>query len=155
MVVGIEGDVISINRRAGATDTVDRIVSGAGRLAQFGSSETRLQYVYSLRARAGYAMGNFMPYVTGGFAFGHGTTSSSVTLTPYDSSNTAVLSGWPQTFTGRKANEMLAGFTVGAGVEAMFGSLILRGEYLYTRLKGQGGPEVEINQGRFGAGVKF
>jgi hypothetical protein len=37
----------------------------------------------------------------------------------------------------------------------MLGGLIVRGEYLFTRVSAQGGAVIDVNQGRIGAGVKF
>jgi opacity protein-like surface antigen len=111
-------------------------------------------------------MGNLMPYVTGGLAIGYGRTSTTTRadVSLQDSvggSGTGVWGpeviaiGSPETLVNARKNAFMAGVTAGAGMEAMFGGLILRGEYLFTRLATQGGVAIDVNQGRVGAGVKF
>jgi len=79
MVLGLEGDVnVSGHRGTNAGETVANPWNG------------------SVRARAGYAVGRFMPYVNGGLAFGSLRANDGAT------NETATKAGW----------------TVGAGVEA-------------------------------------
>jgi outer membrane immunogenic protein len=77
--------------------------------------ETRLTYFGTLRARAGYAIGQALPYITGGFAYGGVKTG----LVFGGTTDEAVKGGW----------------TVGAGVEyAIMGSWSVKTEYLYFEL---------------------
>lgn len=92
------------------------------------SWESKLTSMGTARARIGYAVNgglplvgglSWMPYVTGGWAWGGSTVSSQVStlLNPF-SSGTASLGGW----------------TVGGGLEyAITPSLSWKAEYLYTR----------------------
>jgi high affinity Mn2+ porin len=80
---------------------------------------TTLDYVGTVRGRIGYAVGTWMPYVTGGFAWGH---------TTIDVNNHAseVVSSVGQYHTG---------WTAGAGVEfAVSGNWSAKGEYEFVDL---------------------
>jgi outer membrane immunogenic protein len=80
--------------------------------------ETKNSWLGTVRGRLGYAAGRFMPYVTGGGAFGDIKTSVSGV---------------------GSANETKAGWTVGGGVEAALnGPWSAKLEYLYVDL-GRGG----------------
>ena len=105
MVLGVEGDIDWSNIR-GST-----LCGGL-------SCETRNNWLGTVRGRVGYAAGRFMPYVTGGAAFGDIKTSVAGIG---DSSTTK------------------AGWTVGGGLEAnIAGPWSAKVEYLYVDL-GRGG----------------
>ncbi|AXS41769.1 outer membrane protein [Breoghania sp. L-A4] len=83
---------------------------------------TEIQSFGTLRPRIGWAFGNFLPYVTGGLAWG------------------LIESGQP----GFTNSGWEVGWTVGAGVEAKFTpNLSVKAEYLYADL-GDGGYTVAI-----------
>ncbi|WP_108462883.1 outer membrane protein [Devosia naphthalenivorans] len=87
-------------------------------LPGIGSFESNIDFYGTIRGRAGMAFGAVMPYVTGGFAAGRGT--SSVT----DAGNVV---------TSQTANHI--GWTVGAGLEAKAtDNITFKAEYLYTDL---------------------
>ncbi len=72
-----------------------------------------VDYFGTIRGRLGFDMGSWMPYVTGGWAFGQSTRTNS---SPYGGVASASLSGW----------------TVGGGIEKMLGNgWSLSGEYKY------------------------
>ncbi|GIL38039.1 outer membrane protein [Roseiterribacter gracilis] len=88
----------------------------------------------TVRARAGYAVGNFLPYVTAGWAFGR--YSNSVNLISNAAPN-------PVTFSGSQSG-LGTGWTAGAGIDyalagtTAFGNPVsLRAEYLYYDLGGR------------------
>ena len=105
IVYGVEGDIDWSSFRGSAP------CAGT-------SCETRNNWLGTVRGRLGYAVDNFMPYVTGGLAVGDIKTS----------------------ITGVGiANETKAGWTVGGGVEAhISGPWSAKLEYLYVDL-GRGG----------------
>lgn len=77
----------------------------------------KLKWAGSLRARAGYAIDRFMPYLTGGVAFGR---------YDYDVLDSSDGDGF-------SASKTFTGWTAGAGVEYAFtDNLIGRFEYRYT-----------------------
>jgi len=101
-VLGIEGDVDWSNIRGSAT-------CGVGF-----SCETRNDWLGTARGRIGYAFDRFMPFVTGGAAFG-------------DIKSTVVGVG--------SSTTTKAGWTVGAGLEAaLAGPWTAKVEYLYVDL---------------------
>jgi outer membrane immunogenic protein len=101
-VVGLEGDIDWANIN-GTTNTA----------CPFGC-KTSDHWLSTVRGRLGYAADRFMPYVTGGAAFGDIRAS-----TPG--------------FAG--ANNTNAGWTVGAGLEfAIAGNWTAKAEYLYVNL---------------------
>ena len=101
-VFGLEGDIDWSNIRGSAS-------ACAGT-----TCETRNDWLGTARGRIGYAFDRFMPYVTGGAAFG-------------DIKASAAGIG--------DANETKAGWTVGGGVEAAIaGPWTAKVEYLYVDL---------------------
>ena len=86
---------------------------------QFGS---KVDWWGTLRARSGYAFGNILPYVTGGFAYGHVTNSY------YCPTNCSA--AYSETW-----SSVRTGWTVGAGLDyAITHSLVFQLNYLYTVL---------------------
>jgi outer membrane immunogenic protein len=104
-----------------------------------------LNYFGTVRARAGFAVDRFMPYVTGGFAYGQGSGSFS-------------LNGG--TFSETKNH---LGWTAGLGVEVQATDNITgKLEYIYTDLgtqtyyAGLGFPQTaNVNFGTIRAGLNF
>ncbi|MEN5300068.1 outer membrane protein [Brucella sp. TWI559] len=79
------------------------------------TTKSQLEWSGALRARAGYAIDRFMPYIAGGLAFGNIKTSYADSAR--DFSNSKTKTGW----------------TIGAGVDyAATNNVILRLEYRYT-----------------------
>jgi outer membrane immunogenic protein len=108
-VFGLEGDL----------DWAD--ISGSVACAP-GVCETRNDWLGTFRGRLGYAMGRFMPYVTGGLAVGDVKTS---------------VTGFAD------STETKAGWTVGGGLEASItGPLSVKVEYLYVDLGRASSPVV-------------
>lgn len=109
----------------------------------------------TLRGRAGYVMGNFLPYATVGFAVGRANISQTATVTA-----TAVppASGTLGPFaTTRAGTEFIYGWSAGLGLEvALVDHLFVRGEYEFIQfLPLSDGTQSFINTVRLGAGMKF
>jgi len=101
LVLGIEGDIDWSSIRGSSPCGLT-------------SCETRNNWLSTVRGRVGYAMGRFMPYVTGGAAFGDIKTSVAGIG---DSSTTKT------------------GYAVGGGIEAaLSGPWTAKIEYLYVDL---------------------
>ncbi len=166
VVVGLEADYTRHDARGETADAIGRsrtLSDGYDTsVALTGRTRAELQDVGTLRVRAGYVIGSFMPFITGGVAIGNGSVTSQATvftsgidadpgsapLLPSYSSASGLL------VSGRKNSTMLGG-TVGGGVEALFGGLLLRAEAQYVRMEAQGNVVVEATTARVGAGVKF
>lgn len=124
---------------------------------------SRLDDYFTMRARAGYAFGRVMPYVTGGLAIGRGATTVNY-IASYDridlnatdavdwTANGVVLRNSTRASIG--ATSM--GFTLGAGVEALLGqNVFLRAEYQYLRIPSMAGVPITMHAARIGAGLKY
>lgn len=110
VVLGIDGDV-TYNNLKDSYSVTD--VDGTDSL------ESKLRWSGAVRARAGYAVDRFLPYIAGGVAFGSvkNTLSSTDIDAPFSSSQSKTLTGW----------------TAGAGVDyAATDNIIVRLEYRYT-----------------------
>ena len=150
-LIGFEADLGWLNAKTNnasiiapgtATNGVETVTVGSA------SSLTRVEMIASTRLRAGMIFGNLMPYVTGGFAWGHAKLNDTATIN--------VVPGIPSVYTvGTSRSALMAGYTLGAGLEARFGNLSLRGEYIFTSLTQAKAGRVDVNQARFGAGVAF
>jgi outer membrane immunogenic protein len=106
IVAGIEADAdaSTIRGQLGASAPGVALSEGA-----------HLDYLGTVRGRLGYAVGNILPYVTGGFAYGETTTYNIVGL-------------------GNENNQRI-GWTAGAGLEyAITHNLSFKTEYLYVDL---------------------
>ncbi|MDT6941424.1 porin family protein [Brucella pseudogrignonensis] len=111
VVLGIDGDVTynNLKKRFSETD-----IDG-----DFASLESKLRWSGAVRARAGYAVDRFLPYIAGGVAFGQVKNSA-----------TSIVDGFEDNFSSSKTH---TGWTAGAGVDyAATDNVILRLEYRYT-----------------------
>ncbi len=112
----------------------------------------------TIRARAGYTIGSFLPYVFGGVALGRADITSAVIIT--DRSDTTLAgsaSGPLQVYSASDSigGKLLYGYAAGLGTEAMlFGNLFARAEWEYVRFV-NAGADVNINTVRGGLGYKF
>ncbi len=165
-VIGFEVDYMRFDKGGSSTNSIGRsFATSPGYIENVtltGGTTAKLNDLVTMRLRTGYAMGNIMPYMTGGLALGYGTVNNTAIVnhsgTDADPLNAPVLPPFnvnSGTLSSNRKNAFMAGFTVGGGVEAMLGGLIVRGEYLFTRVSAQGGVVIDVNQGRVGAGVKF
>jgi outer membrane immunogenic protein len=75
----------------------------------------KLDWFGTVRGRVGYAFDRWLPYVTGGWAYGHGSISGAAAGAPFSASSS--YSGW----------------TAGAGLEyALLNNWSVKGEWLYV-----------------------
>ncbi len=138
VILGIDGDVTY-------NDVSKEIDVYAGDLA-VGSFKNRLRWSGAVRARAGYTIDRFLPYIAGGVAFG--SVKNSGNIAGFDFSESKTLTGW----------------TIGGGVDyAATDNVILRLEYRYTDYgdKDFGFNDLTVNNDfktnevRFGVAYKF
>ena len=126
-----------------------------------GSGTMHTTDVGVLRARAGYATGNFMPYVTVGAAVGRADMAVSVScscqeITP--NSNPALVRVLDFSFTQGKSKDVayLFGFAGGGGFDyALTQNIFARAEYEYISWSPVWQVTSHIQTGRVGLGVKF
>ncbi len=141
-----------------------------------GSAALQVKDVITFRGRAGYAFGNFLPYVFGGLAVGRMDVARSATVTgnlqdDYDVSTTTTVNGVsttntvhhtdyyplaPVSQTEQRGNNFTAGWTGGLGMEYMlWGNVFMRGEWEYIKFLTVKDMVVNMNSARFGIGYKF
>ena len=138
IVLGVEGDIAwgDING------------SGVAPGDASWSNSTSFDWTGSARVRLGYAVDRFLPYVTGGVAFGH--------LDFEETDGASFDSG----------DASLVGWTLGAGAEyAVTDNWIVRGEYRYTKFSDEDflsqpgdfefNVDSDIHDLRIGAAYKF
>ena len=104
------------------------------------SSTFKLVDYATLRARAGYAFGQFLPYAFFGAAAGrvnYATVSAGTTTSSRD-------------------NGYTAGFTTGLGIDvAILPNVFVRAEYEYVLFAPIGGIRSSVNTARAGVGIRF
>lgn len=114
----------------------------------------------TVRARAGYAVDNFLPYILGGVALGRAdiVRQSSVTASgTYVGSNVPALADYgPYTASANETQHghLLYGYSAGLGVDVqLLAGLFLRAEYEYIRFTST--VDTNVSTGRVGLGYKF
>jgi opacity protein-like surface antigen len=118
----------------------------------------------TLRARAGWVVGNFLPYAFAGAALGVADTSvsASVSGVEYTSGSTSICTAsqpcYPFSFTTNNSrnSELLYGFAVGGGIDvALTPNVFVRGEFEYVQFAPVSGIVASIASARVGAGLKY
>jgi opacity protein-like surface antigen len=136
----------------------------------------QIKDVLTFRGRAGWATGNFLPYVFGGLAVGRMDIARSVssTVTRRDDSFATVVDAFGNVTTiptgsvtlpipqqslavkEERTNSFVAGWTGGLGMEYMlWGNVFMRGEWEYIKFLSVKDTVVTLNSVRAGIGYKF
>ncbi|MBX6328043.1 MAG: porin family protein [Pseudolabrys sp.] len=113
----------------------------------------------SLRGRAGYATGHFLPYGLIGFVVGRADIATSATITDTQTDNSAS----PPTVTtvvnqasDNRSDKFIYGYSIGAGLDvALAPNVFVRGEYERIQFFGLGGLSLYLNNIRGGLAVRF
>ena len=132
LVYGVEADIdfISSGSRRGNSKVITALYPVAPFPAAASLSSTGGRsgnYIGTVRGRLGYAFDRFLPYITGGLAYGDTGNSRTVSF------------GGPgipvNAFTSGSGNRTRVGYALGAGIEYAFTSNITaKAEYLFTDL---------------------
>jgi outer membrane immunogenic protein len=146
VVVGFEANYLHSGFHALTSGTANTFAPDFSILTTMNSSALiSLTDFGSLRLRAGYAIGCFLPYLYGGFGVGSQTVERSVSVSP-----APVLTPWSSDST----TKLVYGYSFGAGVDVMLvAGLFLRAEYEYLRVTST--IESNVNSARVGVGYKF
>ena len=140
-----------------------------------GNARLQIKDVLTLRGRAGWATGNFLPYVFGGVAVGRMDVARSVTTNVVlrdDATETETIGGntitvnLPPVFSNipslsvtdaeERSNSIVAGWTGGLGLEYMlWGNVFMRGEWEYIKFLSVKNTTVSTNSLHAGIGYKF
>ncbi|MFD0936727.1 outer membrane protein [Methylobacterium trifolii] len=87
VVLGIEADYTRFGRSAISSASIGRIYSLSNGISETvdiaGQSRTEIEDYGTIRARAGYAMGSFLPFITGGLAIGRVTANDTAAVQNY------------------------------------------------------------------------
>jgi opacity protein-like surface antigen len=142
------------------------------KVALTGTAAVQIKDVVTFRGRAGWATGNFLPYVFGGLAVGRMDAARTVTsdVSKRDDVTTKDIFGNTTTTIGpylpvpsqsttlreERANSLVAGWTGGLGAEYMiWNCLFLRAEWEYIKFLSVKDTVVSTNSLRAGIGYKF
>jgi outer membrane immunogenic protein len=159
-VLGFEADYSRVRLSSSGTDQMARRRDDNGTrytIDASGSVSVEIRDLMTLRARAGYTMGSFLPFVTGGLALANYTTT---TYARVDTQDEDLASGdinnqRPRDETRRKRRTGF-GLAGGAGVDvSVTENLFIRGEWQYLHFPDLNGANVNLHNFRAGAAVKF
>ncbi len=167
LVLGVEANYDQANLSLTPLNSpISRLVSAGGTpydVTVTGSGSVTDLDFGTLRARAGWALGNFLPYVFGGLAVGHSNVNVVATTFGVQNPPLGCPAGTnppcvPFSFTGTagKNGEWMYGFTVGAGLDvALTRNVFLRAEYEYVQFAPVANLVVDVNTVRGGLAFKF
>jgi outer membrane immunogenic protein len=160
VVLGVEGSYM--HGAFGGTATASRALQqqlSDGLIHQISvtaSSQISISDMATIRGRAGYAMGCFLPYAFFGLALGNADIGQSVVIQEFqmkpDGSSPAQLP--TLSANNIQHNHLLYGYSAGLGVDVnLVGGLFARAEYEYVRFTTN--VDTSINTARIGLGYKF
>lgn len=114
----------------------------------------------TLRGRAGYAFGNFLPYAVIGAAAGRFNYATSVTVHSVGTPLPAAPGGVPfditQTSSVGKSNAIVGGVAAGLGVDwAITPGMFMRLEWEYVAFSPVNGSRNNLNTANLGVGMRF
>jgi outer membrane immunogenic protein len=153
----VVGGELAYNRASGmdpsATDSITRVVTpstGTDTVKIGGTESIKLNDYATFRARAGYAMGQFLPYAFVGGVVGRFDYSRNLFLTVTGADNGSY------TLNESKSNSIVGGVTTGLGMDvALTPNIYVRGEWEYNAFVAVAGIRVNTNTARVGLGVRF
>ena len=165
LVLGWEANYTKFNRdlAMSSSDSMTRVFSETTGYTATVSLDTdvslRIKDYGTFRGRAGYVMGQFMPYAFVGLAVGRVMVSRSATVTTQEADNTGggrpTLNSGPTTMADT-SNKIAYGFATGLGTEVtILPNVFLRAEYEYVQFAPISGSRAYMHTGRVGIGVKF
>jgi opacity protein-like surface antigen len=131
---------------SGNTDAVTYTASGTMSISDMGT----------FRARAGYVVNQFLPYMFGGIALGQADIIRTVQISgiQYNAGGPGIDVPFALNATSGQYNHLIYGYTAGLGVDVqLVSSLFLRAEWEYVRFTSV--VDVSINTVRAGLGYKF
>lgn len=168
LVLGLEGNYTHAGfNLSSATTPIARAVTAGGTpydVAVTGTGQLQITDYAELRARAGWVLGNFLPYGFAGLALGRGNFS--VTSLVYGQGNPSspptVPCTTPTCFDFSFANSnaqtgaLMYGFSAGGGIDwALTPNIFVRGELEYVQFAPIANIVASIVSARVGAGLKF
>jgi opacity protein-like surface antigen len=159
VVVGVEASYLHGKFGGSQTGSMERLVTMSATVnddvISTSTSQMKISDYGTLRARAGYAVGSFLPYLFAGGAFGLADISRTSTVSGYHDyglGKTNVAFGVSET--NQQKSHLVTGYTAGLGVDVnLIGGLFMRAEWEYVRFTAS--VDTSINTVRAGLGYKF
>lgn len=161
LILGFDGAYNRLNSlESQAADGMTRIVTTGDTVQHTvtisAASSMKLIDYATMRMRAGYAMGQFLPYAFVGGAVGRFNYTNSSTVRDSQLLGGVTTVFGPVTQTDAKNNAIVGGFTAGLGIDvAVLPNLFLRAEWEYVGFAQVNGLRSSINTGRVGVGMRF
>lgn len=166
VVLGIEGNYNHTSLTASTADSLTRVVStvdgNSYTTRVTGSGSMLIEDYATIRARAGWAAGRFLPYAMIGLGVGVADVQRSAfvdgivqppRVPPNPPPPPFPFGPWGATESKRA---FIYGYSGGFGLDvALTSRIFLRGEYEYAKFSPTLGITASINSARFGGGVKF
>lgn len=162
VVLGVEASYMHGKFGGSQTDSMSRFFTDnlgyTDSVTYAGTGTMALSDMGTLRVRAGYAVGSFLPYLFGGVALGQADIIRTAHI--YGTQvNPGAAPGFQNvpfdlSATDARHSRLLYGYTAGAGVDVMLiGGLFLRAEYQYARFSAS--IDTDVNTVHVGLGYKF
>lgn len=163
VVLGVEANYNRTNMSTSASDSMRRTFSTSDGYSNdvqvTATSAIRITDYGTVRMRAGWASGNFMPYAFAGIAVGRAdvTRSARVIASGFDTTG----SGNPPynsdiTNAATRNGDFAYGWTTGLGLDfALMQCFFVRGEYEYVQFGAFNDLKTHIHTARVAAGVRF
>lgn len=176
LIIGLEASYTRLGLESSAHDGLTRIIHNdstapTGHHYYYTTTVTadasvNIKDYMTLRGRAGWEIGQFLPYAFGGLAIGRADFSRSATVgyTVEDKPDTQVPpippnpppNFGPLTNSESGSNTIAYGFAAGLGVDvSILPNVFLRAEWEYVQFAPIHDISVNINTGRVGIGLKF
>jgi len=158
LVLGVEATYTHTNLNTTASSVpggVTRLFSDGNTVAVGASGNLDLTDYGTARGRAGYVVGNLLPYGFIGMAVGRASYSVNTATLVQQPSNNGTETFFLPNSTGQN-NALLWGYTVGAGLDwALTPNILVRGEFEFVQFAPISSIAVSVATGRVGAGFKF
>jgi opacity protein-like surface antigen len=161
VVLGVEGSYMHGKFGGAATASprpLSQVLTGGlnNAVSVTSTSEIAISDMATIRGRAGYALGAFLPYAFFGLALGNANISQSVQVNDYVSVPATNVGAYLPTLSvsSIQHNHLVYGYSAGLGVDVnLVGGLFARAEYEYVRFTST--VDTSINTARLGLGYKF
>lgn len=148
VVVGLEGNYIHGRYDTTSTRVGQSVANDGTTLLETNSSaRVRVDDFGSLRLRAGYIAGNFLPYAFVGGGVGNLSIERNTVVIPGPASSALT--------TSANSSKLAYGYSAGLGIDVMLvAGLFMRAEYEYQRITSKD-IDINVNSARVGVGYKF
>jgi outer membrane immunogenic protein len=161
VVLGVEANYNRTSITGISTDSMERLVApGDGRLYDVTVASTASMHITdygTLRGRAGYAMGRFMPYAFVGFAMGRIETDRRADVFGTYAPFTDLTAVTPFALSLSRPKTVYAvGYAAGGGIDvSILPCMFLRAEFEWLQFTGIEDMKANIATGRVAAAYKF